>query len=228
MYLLLTPKNGPLTKSQLVNYGVTLSTIVIFLASISIFFLDVELTLLFKEDDWKWVFAREITNIGLFTNYFIPAFIVWFSSYILLNWKKNFFPIERVKRVSMLASWMMYCLLFSGLCTHIIKPLVGRQRPKISPSFDPHVFQPFITHWDFHSMPSGHSQVLFTVATFTAFLFPRFKYGIYFMAFAFSFTRVMTRDHFYSDVLMGALVGHLSTAFLLYWLSRRQTQKIPN
>ncbi|MBL7554614.1 MAG: phosphatase PAP2 family protein [Bdellovibrionaceae bacterium] len=208
-------------KSALIKYNLRFLAVVGFLSILSILFIDQNLTLLFKNDDWVWLLAREITHVGLFTNYFIPAFIVWFGLQIFLKWSqpKN---RDRLKQITTKALWLMYSLLFSGLCVHIFKFLVGRQRPKISPDFDPHVFQPFTTHWDFHSMPSGHSQVLFTVATYFAYLFPRFKYGIYSVAFILAFTRVMTRDHFYSDVLMGLAVGHLSTAVMLYWLSRRK------
>ncbi len=206
-------------KSALIKYNLRFLAVVGFLSILAILFIDQSLTMVFKDDDWIWLLAREITHVGLFTNYFIPAFIVWFGLQIFLKWNKSK-NRDRLKQLATKALWLMYCLLFSGLCVHIFKFLVGRQRPKISPDFDPHVFQPFTTHWDFHSMPSGHSQVLFTVATYFAHLFPRFKYGIYSVAFILAFTRVMTRDHFYSDVLMGLAVGHLSTVVMLYWLSR--------
>ena len=196
--------------------------VVVALSTLSILFIDQNLTMVFKEDDWKWVLAREITHVGLFTNYFIPAFIVWVGVEIFLRWNKSK-PRERLKRVATQSLWLMYCLLFSGLCVHILKFAVGRQRPKISPDFDPHIYQPFTTNWDFQSMPSGHAQVLFTVATYFASVFPRFKYPVYSVAFILSFTRVMTRDHFNSDVLMGLAVGHLSTAVMLYWLTQRKT-----
>lgn len=182
--------------------------------------LDQDLTTLFKDDDLKWKIAREITNVGLFENYFVPAFILWAGAQILLKWNKTK-NRHRMQYIATQATWLMYCLLFSGLWTHIFKFLIGRQRPKISPAFDPYIFQPFTAHWDFHSLPSGHSQVMFTVATFLAFVLPKYKYGFYSVAFIMAFTRVMTRDHFYSDVLMGLAVGHLASVVLLYWLSQR-------
>ncbi len=211
--------------AALVKYCTKFFAVVIALALVSIFFIDQNLTLLFKDDDWKWLLAREVTHVGLFTNYFIPALIVWFGLQIFIKWNKAK-PREHLKQIATQALWLMYCLLFSGFCVHVFKFLIGRQRPKISPDFDPFIFQPFSTHWDFHSMPSGHSQVLFTVATFFAHLFPRFKYGVYSVAFIFAFTRVATRDHFYSDVLMGMAVGHISTLVLLYWLLRQKKPKV--
>jgi membrane-associated phospholipid phosphatase len=214
-----------LNKAALINHCLRVFGVITVLAVLSIFFLDQNLTLLFKEDDWKWILAREITHIGLFTNYFIPAFIVWAAAWILLKWNKAK-DRHRVQHIGTQALWLMYSLLFSGFWVHLFKAIIGRQRPKISPDFDPHVFQPFTTHWDFHSMPSGHTQVLFTFATFLAFQFPKYLKGFYFVAFIMAFTRVMTRDHFYSDVLMGVAVGHLPTVVLLYWLSQRNSPKI--
>ncbi len=220
MYLFssLTPSRAK--KSDLINYCCYYLVATIIVVGVCVYYIDQDFTLLFKDDDRVWLVAREITNVGLFTNYFIPAFIVWLGAMVLLRWNspKN---RERIKKVETLATWLMYCLLFSGLWVHIIKSIVGRQRPKISPDFDPRVFQPFITHWDYHSMPSGHAQVMFTVATFIAFLFPNYKYGFYFIAFAMAFTRVMTRDHFFSDVIMGIAVGHIPTVILLHWISRK-------
>lgn len=220
MYLFSTLTPGTAKKSDVVNYCSYFLVLTFILVGICVYYIDLDMTLLFKDDDWYWLIAREITHVGLFTNYFIPAFILWMGAMVLLRWG-NVKNRALVRRIETQATWLMYCLLFSGLWVHVIKALVGRQRPKISPTFDPHVFQPFITHWDFHSMPSGHSQVVFTVATFISFLFPKYKYGFYFVAFLMAFTRVMTRDHFLSDVIMGIAVGHIPTVILLNWISRR-------
>lgn len=221
MYLFTATKPSEITKPKLLKYCFVFLAVIGSISLLSIFFLDQAFTTVFKDDDWVWLLAREVTHVGLFTNYFIPAFMLWIGAQILLKWNKTK-NRDRVIHIATSALWLMYCLLFSGLWTHVFKFLIGRQRPKISPDFDPHIFQPFNMHWDWQSMPSGHSQVLFTFATFLAFIFPRFKYGFYSLAFVFSFTRVMTRDHFYSDVLMGVTVGHLSTVLLLFWLARRK------
>ncbi|MBL7542782.1 MAG: phosphatase PAP2 family protein [Bdellovibrionaceae bacterium] len=223
MYLFSSLKPADITQSQLIKYCVRITTGFICLVGLCIVFIDQPLTSQFKDDDWLWLLAREVTHVGLFTNYFIPAFLIWFGAQILLRWKKSK-NRQRLKLIATQALWLMYCLLFSGLWTHILKFSFGRQRPKISPLFDPYEFQFFNTHWDFHSLPSGHSQVVFTVATFLAFMFPRFKYGFYSVAFVMGFTRVMTRDHFFSDVLAGLAVGHLSTIIMLFWLYGRHSQ----
>lgn len=201
-------------------YTLFLSLITVILAMISIEWFDHSITFIFREDDWKWLFAREVTHIGLFSNYFLAALFFLAVSLYLIRFKKVAHP--KIYTLFIRSRVMIFALLFSGLWVQILKAIFGRQRPKISPDFDPHAFYPFNTHWDFHSMPSGHTQVLFTVASFFAFYYPGKKYYIYLLAFIFSFTRVMTRDHFFGDVMGGALVGHLTTIWLFYYLNKKK------
>lgn len=202
------------------SYSLEMGILVLALVLVCIQWFDQKITYLFKEDDWKWLFAREVTNIGLFSHYFMLALLILSITLFLIKFKKSSHPytfsLYNKSKV------LIYTLLYSGLWVHLFKFLFGRQRPKISPDFDPQAFYPFNTHWDFHSLPSGHTQVLFSVATFLAFYFPKYKYLFYFLASLFSFTRVMTRDHFLGDVLAGALVGHLSTVWLYYYLNKKK------
>ncbi len=219
-----------LKSADIIRYDAYVFVAVSILACLSLVFLDQNMTTLFKDDDWKWQFARDITNIGLFENYFVPAFLVWTGTWSVIKWNLGSMNRDVLRRVCLQSSWLMYSLLGSGILTHIIKPIFGRQRPFVTTNFEPHVFNPMTTFFEpsgyFHSLPSGHAQVLFTVATFFAFSIPRFRVGFYLVAFLLAFTRVATRDHFFSDILIGALVGHLTTVTLLFWLFKRnQTRK---
>ena len=207
-------------------YSLKLALITLTLVILSILFLDQKITWLFKEDDWKWLFAREITNIGLFSHYFFIALAGLAISFYFIKIKKN--TSAQVIRFLEKSKVLVYTLLFSGIWVHIFKFLFGRQRPKISPDFSPHVFQPLTTNWDFHSLPSGHTQVLFCVASFLAFYYPRYRYFFFILAGLLSFTRVMTRDHFFADVMMGALVGHLSTVWLYTYLIKKNVIHLKN
>lgn len=204
-------------------FAVTLFGSVLIL--LSMFYWDQRVTYYFEKDDFKWLFARTITDVGLFAPYFISALIV----FSILNIHSKF-PLFRPKpwfsTAQQASKYLMIGLLYSGFWTHLIKFLVGRQRPKISPSFEPFVFFPFNSNWDFQSFGSGHSQVLFTVATFFSFYFPKNKYTIYLIAFLFTLTRAATRDHFLSDVFMGCWVGHVSTATLLLYLHDKKISSI--
>lgn len=198
--------------SELSKYSLFLVMIFIPIILAFTFFWDQSITHIFKQDDLKWLIARNITNVGLFSHYFIIGLIMLIISWLFSK------PILKEKSKLLLIS-----LLASGLVTHIFKFSIGRQRPKISETFEPHIFNFLTTHWDNHSFPSGHSQVLWTVATYLSFEFPKFKWVFYGLASILSFTRVMTRDHFMSDVLGGLLVGHLTTLWCIYYFKFRKS-----
>lgn len=190
-----------------------LTTLGLGLAALSVLFLDQHLALFFKRPELLsiWLFARQITNVGLGEHYFIGGFLVYiFSRWLrpkyrtLRTWSRNF----------------LLALIGSGILVQLVKFSFGRQRPHRSPDFDPASFQPFNTHWDFHSFASGHTQVMFTVATMFALTFPRAKWFFFAVAAFFSLTRVVTHDHFLSDVIGGALVGYIGTLTSLYFAQR--------
>lgn len=189
----------------------TVSTLGFSIALICALTLDQSLALYFKrpELEWLWLKARAITNVGLSEHYFVTVILLYvFAKWIrpqhsrLRIWSRNFF----------------FALVTSGLFVHIFKFVVGRQRPHKSPEFDPFVFHPFTTHWDFHSFVSGHTQVMFTVATMMALAFPKIRFLFFGLATFFAFTRVIIHDHFLSDICAGAAVGYVGSMTAIYWV----------
>jgi membrane-associated phospholipid phosphatase len=189
----------------------TISIVGFALALLSALTLDQSLALYFKKPELEgvWLNARAITNAGLSDPYFILSILLYiFSKWIrpqymkLRIWSRNFF----------------FALIVSGIFVHLFKFFVGRQRPHKSPDFDPYVFNPLTTNWDFHSFASGHSQVMFTVATMFSLAFPKFTWAFMSIAAFFAFTRVITHDHFLSDVIGGAAIGIVGAMTAVYWV----------
>lgn len=188
--------------------------IALLLAAISASFLDQRLSLFFARPDLikVWLAAREITNVGLSIHYFVGSILI----YVISRWW--------LRRFTELRAWsrdFFFALVTSGIAVNIIKIIIGRQRPHISEDAAPLVFHPFTFNWDFQSFPSGHSQVMLTVATMMAFGFPRLKWLFYALGIFFALTRVVTRDHFLSDVIMGGTIGYATTLAAVYWLHYR-------
>ena len=104
--------------------------------------------------------------------------------------------------------------LVAGGLTTALKFAVGRSRP--SQGDDADVFRP-LSGWN--SFPSGHTALAFAVATAIADeTEDRWSdVALYGVAATTAFARVNDDRHWTSDVLAGALVGHLSAR----WLSRR-------
>ncbi|GEM_PF-6512447 len=120
---------------------------------------------------------------------------------------------------------LFFSLILSGLAVHVVKFVLGRLRPYIEPGCQSDQFNMFTTNYQFQSFPSGHSQVSFTVATFFAFYLSSFKinglfkktiiFSFYLLSAILAFTRVVTKDHFLSDVVMGSFLGWYVTYLYL-------------
>ncbi|HPI39926.1 MAG TPA: phosphatase PAP2 family protein [Pseudobdellovibrionaceae bacterium] len=194
-------------------------------SALSYFYLDQYLAVFFAQERLKnlWQMARSTTNIGLASHYFIFSIVLL----VFLKWIAP--KIQHLKKysekINYYKKWSYYfliSLISSGLVLQIFKFIFGRQRPhKTDPLFEPYHFTFFENHWDFHSFPSGHSQVMFTVATMLMFLWPKLRWYFFGFAFLISFTRVMTHSHFLSDVIIGSLLGYLVTVWTCYYLERR-------
>lgn len=199
---------------------VTLGALII--SMIFVVFIDQSISQFFGRPEIKniwWLPAREITDIGLSENYFLISILVWiFSKWIAprIDALKKF-----PEKIDYFRRWglnFLMSLIISGLLTHVIKALIGRQRPHKTPDFNAHVFEPFTAHWHWHSFSSGHSQVMFTAATFFTLALPRFKWLWFFIAVLLCSTRVVVLDHFVSDTIFGACIGYVGSLVALKWM----------
>ncbi len=105
--------------------------------------------------------------------------------------------------------------IVAGGLTTALKYAIGRSRPYQGGDADE--FRPF---GGWNSFPSGHTTLAFAVATAIAGE-TRDRWSdaaLYGVATLTAFARVNDDRHWTSDVVVGALVGHLSAR----WLSRRQ------
>lgn len=151
-----------------------------------------------------WLFHREITEVGAA------------EPYILLTLAALLVPKFRK-----MAGFLLACLLTCGIVVHLFKFTLGRARPHKFPDHNAFHFDFFNFHHHFQSLPSGHSQTLFTVATFLSFLFPKWTWAFLSLAFYFGMTRAFTLAHFVSDVLAGGLVGILVTMLTLRFMLKK-------
>lgn len=179
----------------------------------ALFTLDQSLALYFNQPELQslWLAARNITNAGLSEHYFIISIL----TYVFCKWIRPQYVRARI--------WgrnFFFALIGSGILVHIVKFTFGRQRPHMSPDFNPWVFHPLNIDWNYHSFASGHSQVMFTVATFLSLGLPKWKWVFISVATIFAFTRVIIHDHFLSDIIGGAVIGYVGTITSLYWVQR--------
>lgn len=117
-----------------------------------------------------------------------------------------------------LVLWLMVACV--GVAAGVIKVATGRERPS-------HLDQPpgrerlaFLgpargLEAPFQSFPSGHAASSFATATCLASYYPPARVVFYVAASATALNRVVKHQHFPSDVIAGAMLGHLLVAWLL-------------
>lgn len=116
-------------------------------------------------------------------------------------------------------------LLTSGLIESTLKPLIGRARPEHQMgNFD---FHPLKKSALFHSLPSGHASIAFTITLVLAKRIHNtpLKVLFYSLAAATAFCRLYSNAHWFSDVVFGGAVGWFSSSASIKNLSLNKYRK---
>lgn len=208
---------------KLFKHSLTVTAVTLPLLLISVFYFDTQIAEYFKrpEQEQIYYYSREITNTGYSIHYFVIGILGLIFSKLLyakIPALKNYVSEKKAFAVGEWSFFLIKALFLVAIPLHILKFSFGRLRPHMSEGFNNLNFEPFNFHHHWHSFPSGHSQVLFTAATVAALALPRFRFGFLGLAFLLAMTRVTIQQHFFSDVIAGALVGYLGTLWLYYYL----------
>ncbi len=110
---------------------------------------------------------------------------------------------------------LMIAATLGGASAELLKLLVRRERPSADSAT--YIFRgwsdhPFSTRG--LGMPSSHGVVAFAAAAMLARLLPRARVVWYALAVGCALTRVLSRAHFLSDVVVAALCGYAVAALL--------------
>jgi membrane-associated phospholipid phosphatase len=111
----------------------------------------------------------------------------------------------------------IFALTAGGILVQAFKYLIGRARPPLG--FGEMAFiGPHFSPSGFDSFPSGHTTAMFSLLAVFCRFYPGFTAPLYTFGFALSvFARVVTGQHFFTDVIGGAVLG---TAVGLFVASR--------
>ena len=140
--------------------------------------------------DWVGKVMHFITMLGN-GKILLPA--VWLL--IFLFDRRRFFRYSILIFLSSFFGWEIIQLL---------KDWVGRPRPYSVLSFVNVIGKPL----KMGSFPSGHAQLIFTVATIVSNKYKRFRIPLISMAMIISISRVYLGAHFPLDVFAGGLIGY--------------------
>jgi membrane-associated phospholipid phosphatase len=122
-------------------------------------------------------------------------------------------------------AWMLVLApIAAGLGAEILKLLLRRERPSLHAGewvFRSFAERPFST--SALGLPSSHVMVAFGGAAVLARMFPQTAPVAYLLAAGCGLTRVLSRGHFLSDVVVGAAAGWAVGALLWHRFGRNRT-----
>lgn len=155
-----------------------------------------------------WGEMRELMTTAKFLGSGLGTFVIGLTIGVLdpIGWK-------RAKVV-----WLVF--LLTGTCAVVVKIATGRERPSHLdqvPGCERLAFKGPVDGIDapFQSFPSGHAASAFGTATCVATFYPPARAVFYAAAIATATNRVVKHQHFLSDVVAGAMLGHLLAVWLL-------------
>jgi hypothetical protein len=156
----------------------------------------------FSENKRKSVFA--IKQMGEATVFLSLASIIY--AYGLLGKDEDVRTSGRL---------LVESLAYSGLINLSLKFTLGRARPFVDKGANK--FEFFETTNSYNSMPSGHTTIAFTIATVLSERIDKWwaYIGLYSCAGLTAYERIKSDNHWFSDVILAAGIGHLSSMAVL-------------
>jgi len=166
------------------------------------FFYHMKGTVLYK-------FARDITDIAKAEYQLIPSLIFY------LYFRK------RNRYYANIALLVFVSVALSGLTTDVIKFVLGRYRP--IEYFENHLygFKFLETQYRYTSIPSGHTTTIFSAMYVLAIFFKKYRFPLIIIGLLMASTRVISLNHYPSDVLAGILVAIIVSSILYKKFEKR-------
>lgn len=171
----------------------------------------------------KWV--RTIFKfVGKLANgawYVVPSLLVVLGVWVLEKRAPEDPRLPGLRLWRQRSLFLAGSVLGSGLLNMVPKMFFGRPRPVIFLGNGDYGFHFFQTAARMLSFPSGHANTVFAAATCIYLLRPRWGWYLFPAATLVAVCRVMTAQHFPSDLLAGGYLGFLTVIALKEVLVRR-------
>ena len=158
---------------------------------------------------WLRQTARYVTVLGTSGYMIAGATVVIAASWLAL--KRTVDPQVRTawRSLRARASYVLACVVVSGILVQLVKHMVGRARPKLLDTLGTAHFDLFSIKASLASFPSGHATSIVALAVALGLLAPPVGRWLLLVAFAVGASRVIVGAHYASDVLGGAALGLL-------------------
>ncbi|MCF7645835.1 phosphatase PAP2 family protein [Bacillus subtilis] len=182
--------------------------------------------------DWPpFLMLREVTNLVLAAPYVVVAVLAIAVMFVMrsrVRTQEGFrLKVPEIQhyycRLGAIAHHAMFtitAILSAGIIVNIAKYIVGRPRPHLVDTVGPFGFKPFDFSYHYVSFPSGHACTAAVLATLIGLWFPRLRIPAYAALALIAVSRVFVRAHYPSDVLIGFMVGTVTTLILARFLAQ--------
>jgi lipid A 4'-phosphatase len=155
-----------------------------------------------------------------------PYLVASGLAFVLLRWGGEWEKLrpraEAMRRLAYIPGFIFVAVATSGLVADLLKIVVGRTRPKLLFDGGAYDFTWFGLRADHWSFPSGHATTAAALMTALWCLWPRPLWLYVAAAALIAASRVITGQHYLSDVVAGAAIGVGVTRLVALWLLRHR------
>jgi membrane-associated phospholipid phosphatase len=152
-------------------------------------------------------FFSNITNIGRSNWMLIPTGAAIALALVLKRRHASFRNSAAYGLIASTVGFVFVSVGGAGLIANLTKNIIGRARPKLFDTMGTLDFKLFAFSPDYASFPSGHATNIFAFATVIAMLWPRGRVLLYTVAVWIAASRVLIGEHYFTDVVVGAILG---------------------
>ncbi|MCX8502060.1 MAG: phosphatase PAP2 family protein, partial [Alphaproteobacteria bacterium] len=199
---------------SLLTLGLILATMVLFDIPLA------SLAQILPDEVNHW--AERLSILGSSGPYFLVCGLGWIA--LRLGAKDEFG--DKLRNYSWALMLVICALIVSGVATNILKLIFAHLRPQDYFGSKGRIGFHFL-HLDMigsgflrsfrrsYSFPSGHTTTAFALATVAVAYWPRFRLYLFSAAGVVGALRVLSLDHWPSDILAGALVGMVTAEYTI-------------
>jgi membrane-associated phospholipid phosphatase len=151
----------------------------------------------------------------------IPALLVLLLTAVAVPLVRKEVWRTALREVRVLAGFIFVGVGLPSLVSSLFKRLIGRARPEAWTETAPISFIPNLTLYNHQSFPSGHSTTAFAMAMVLVFIWPRTLWPALLAATLIALSRVITGQHYLTDIVGGVVLGTLGAYAIRFFFARR-------
>ena len=171
--------------------------------------------------DWFSTFNLDIhllvkgtAKLGRSEYWSVPSALAFGALWLGSRHKRFAGVKDRLKAWSMLPLFVFVSISFAGIVAKIMKISFGRMRPLHHYRYDDYGFSWFGFDASLQSFPSGHAVTVAALMAALYFIMPRYRAAFVVIGTIIILARAMETAHYLSDVMVGAYIAIVMTAWM--------------